>query len=137
MDAMQKHRIRKVAIIHFGLTLCVALILIIFWHGGLSASHRDPINPALTEQHVKTAIWYQFWVAILVFLQPISYLLSSMVGVLVFHSILPSQPAWLVMSIFLFFMLLPVPFWSYCFGWLFVKFDNWLNHFSVLGKRVF
>jgi hypothetical protein len=27
--------------------------------------------------------------------------------------------------------------WSLCFGWLFIKFDNWLNHFPVLGRRVF
>src|ERR1039457_37388 len=32
---------------------------------------------------------------------------------------------------------LSMPLWSLCFGWLFVKFDNWLNHFPVLGKRVF
>jgi len=34
-------------------------------------------------------------------------------------------------------LLISVPFWSYCFGIIFVKFDNWLNHFPVLGKRVF
>ena len=27
--------------------------------------------------------------------------------------------------------------WSICFGWLYVKFTNWLNHFPVLGKKVF
>jgi len=27
--------------------------------------------------------------------------------------------------------------WSVCFGWLFVKLDNWLNHFQVLGRKVF
>jgi hypothetical protein len=36
---------------------------------------------------------------------------------------------------FFFFILMPV--WSICFGWLFVKLDNWLNHFPVLGKKVF
>jgi hypothetical protein len=30
-----------------------------------------------------------------------------------------------------------IPLWSFCFGWLFVKLDNWLNHFPVLGKKVF
>ncbi|HEY4952179.1 MAG TPA: hypothetical protein VII71_02190 [Verrucomicrobiae bacterium] len=30
-----------------------------------------------------------------------------------------------------------MPIWSLCFGWIFVKFDNWLNHFPVLGKKVF
>jgi hypothetical protein len=30
-----------------------------------------------------------------------------------------------------------VPIWSFYFGWLYTKFVNWLNHFPVLGKRVF
>ncbi|HAO79051.1 MAG TPA: hypothetical protein DCQ92_08765 [Verrucomicrobia subdivision 3 bacterium] len=33
--------------------------------------------------------------------------------------------------------LLLIPLWSFFFGWIFVKLDNWLNHFPVLGKRVF
>ena len=33
--------------------------------------------------------------------------------------------------------LILMPLWSICFGWVFVKFINWLNHFPVLGKRVF
>jgi len=27
--------------------------------------------------------------------------------------------------------------WSICFGWIYVKFTNWLNHFPVLDKKVF
>ena len=27
--------------------------------------------------------------------------------------------------------------WIFCFRWLFVKLDNWLNHFPVLGRKVF
>jgi len=36
-------------------------------------------------------------------------------------------------------LLLPltIPLWSICFGWIYVKFTNWLNHFPVLGKKVF
>jgi hypothetical protein len=30
-----------------------------------------------------------------------------------------------------------IPIWSICFGWICVKSVNWLNHFPVLGKRVF
>jgi len=30
-----------------------------------------------------------------------------------------------------------IPLWSLCFAWLFVKLDNWLNHFPVLGRKVF
>jgi hypothetical protein len=32
---------------------------------------------------------------------------------------------------------LSMPLWSICFAWLFVKLDNWLNHFPVLGRKVF
>jgi hypothetical protein len=32
---------------------------------------------------------------------------------------------------------LGIPVWSICFGWIYVKFTNWLNHFPVLGKKVF
>ena len=38
--------------------------------------------------------------------------------------------------IFLFFIITAAA-WSMCFGWLAAKFINWLNHFPVLGKRVF
>jgi hypothetical protein len=38
---------------------------------------------------------------------------------------------------FVFSCLPTIPLWSICFGWLFVKLDNWLNHFPVLGKKVF
>ncbi len=33
--------------------------------------------------------------------------------------------------------LVAIPLWSICFGWLFVKMDNWLNHFPTLGRKVF
>ena len=42
-------------------------------------------------------------------------------------------PFWLQIPIFF----ISIPLWSICFGWIFVKLDNWLNHFPVLGKRVF
>jgi hypothetical protein len=33
--------------------------------------------------------------------------------------------------------LLSVPLWSFCFSCIFVRFDNWLNHFPILGRKVF
>jgi hypothetical protein len=41
-------------------------------------------------------------------------------------------PSWIVLTL----SLGSIPIWSICFGWLFVKFDNWLNHFPVLGRKV-
>jgi hypothetical protein len=35
------------------------------------------------------------------------------------------------------FALASIPIWSICLGWLLIKLDNWLNHFPVLGKKVF
>jgi hypothetical protein len=36
-----------------------------------------------------------------------------------------------------FLLLLTIPLWSQCFGWIFVILDNWLNHFPVLGRKIF
>ena len=41
---------------------------------------------------------------------------------------------WFVYALF---CIISIPMWSYCFGWIFVPFRTWLNHFPVLGKRVF
>jgi len=55
-------------------------------------------------------------------LQPQFYILT------IFH-----VPDWLWKTIWIG----SIPIWIFCFSWLFVKLDNWLNHFPVLGKRVF
>jgi hypothetical protein len=34
-------------------------------------------------------------------------------------------------------LFISIPAWSICFAWILVKLDNWLNHFPVLGKKVF
>jgi len=49
----------------------------------------------------------------------------------------PNGPIWLVVPIVYGVMLVASLFWSLCFGWLFVKLDNCLNHFPVLGRKVF
>jgi len=36
-----------------------------------------------------------------------------------------------------FLCIISVPVWSFCFAWIFVRVRDWLNHFPVLGKRVF
>ena len=52
---------------------------------------------------------------------------------LIFSKIIKSPTSYFVMVL----LLSTAPLWSICFGWIFVKLDNWLNHFPVLGKRVF
>ena len=125
----------KVAVAHFGLTLCVVLTLL-FWHG-LSASKGGPFNPALIEQNVKAEIWFQFWFSDLILLQPVSYLSILVLQQIVQHPILSALPIWLQASFVYLLIFLTALLWSYCFGWIFVKLDTWLNHFPVLGKKVF
>jgi len=96
MDATQKRRMWKVAIVH--LTLSGFCIL-----GALHTPYE----------------FHDFWLKVFITL----------------------HPAWVVLRDFDFpwtlSCILAIPLWSFCFGWIFVKLDNWLNHFPVLGKRVF
>jgi|ERR1043165_522975 hypothetical protein len=108
MDATLKRKVWKVIGYHLFFTAYVVLLLAF-------ASHPMILNPS------DPAHWYPLLgQPLLILLQPLSYVVERISG---------SESA------FLFFMLMPI--WSLCFGWLFVKFDNWLNHFPVLGKRVF
>jgi len=105
MDAMQKRKMWKVAIAHFGLTL-----LVIVW--------VELITPKL-------------WSVIFLFstldiLQP-QLLIFHRIGLIFYLS------EWTYRII----LLASFPVWSFCFGWLYVKFTNWLNHFPVLGRKVF
>jgi len=113
MDAMQKKRMRKVAVAHFFLTLFVVWKLIHYsaWSGPY-------------EREIWFMAWGSFWLKIFYLFQP-QFLLLSVIKFHVSGEILVP-----------FFVLITV-FWSLCFGWLFVKFDNWLNHYPVLGKKVF
>src|ERR1039457_6184483 len=117
MDAMQKQRMRKVAIAHFGLTL-IFVFLLIFWNSFHFNSH-------LTESRVAHAIWWQFWLDVLKLLQPLPHLM--ILAMQRFN--LPDHPFWLVVPIVCGALLAASLFWSICFSWLFVKLDNWLNHF--------
>jgi len=103
MNAMLKRRMWKAFCYHYGLTVCVVLIVL------LLPQHRT-INPSDPSDWIG-----QLGIQFLYFLQPISCLIVN-------HDRL----AFIVM-----------PIWSVCFGWIFVKFLNWLNHFPVLGKKVF
>jgi hypothetical protein len=115
MDAMQKRRLWKVAIAHFLLSLFV------FWELLHFASYFGPY-----EQFKNFEIWQNLWVKMVFALQP---------QCLIF--LLKVETPETVSRIIFCCLVLYVPVWSYCFGWIFVKLDNWLNHFPVLGKRVF
>ena len=101
----------KVAIAHFLITLFV------FWR----LFHSFSLDA-----------WSSFWLKISVVLQPVLFFL---VWTLRFLNV----GEWGGATSFLggLAMLFSVVYWSICFGWMFVKLINWLNHFPILGKRIF
>jgi len=129
MDEKLERRMRIVSLVHFGLTLCVALLAYY-----ISKDARP--HSALLETQIKHEILSQFYVVILLTLQPLPIFIVWASQV-VLHAIWLHSPIWLAATLTWVVLLISVPFWSYCFGIIFVKFDNWLNHFPVLGKRVF
>ncbi len=123
MDAMQKRRMWKVAIAHFVLTLFVIWKLIHYsaWSGPY-------------EREIWFMAWGSFWLKAFILFQP---LLSFFVWA--FHLIIipNGDLGGLIEFLEGVAMLFSIPVWSICFAWFLVKFDNWLNHFPVLGKKVF
>jgi hypothetical protein len=125
MDAMQKRRMKNLARIHFGLTLFFVFLSVIW--------NAFPFHSQSIEARVIHATWGQFWLDALKLLQPLPHLM-----ILVTQRLnLPDHPLWLVVLIIYGALLVASLFWSICFSWILVKFDNWLNHFPVLGKKVF
>src|SRR5271154_3572478 len=100
MDAMQKGRMWKVAIAHFLLTLFVVWKLF----------------------HC-SSMWELFWLKVFALFQPALVFL-----VWLFHFF--NIADWGGLGEFLagLTMLLFIVYWSICFGWIYVKFTNWLNH---------
>jgi hypothetical protein len=117
MDAMQKKRVKRAAKIHLLLTVAFIFLVAISWH----------IWPRLTNSKAHLTLFEQFYSHALgivaICLQPISYFISG-------HNEFE--------SIFIFFVaVVLMPLWSYFFGWIFIGVKDWLNHFPVLGKKVF
>jgi len=129
MDATQKRRMKILARIHFGLTLFFVFLIIL--------SSSSPFHSQPTEARVIHATWLQFWLDVLKLLQLLPFLIVLIWQQLEIHSLMPLNPVWLVAPIFYGILLVSSLVWSFCFSWIFVKMDNWLNHFPVLGKRVF
>jgi hypothetical protein len=122
MDVTQKRKMHRVAVIHFVLTCLVVLVLLVFFPGAYHFS-GDSIAQLRFEQYI---IWHEawkhFWEIVFYILQPQFRLLISGGKSSLFFAVAS---------------MISVPVWSFCFGWIFIKLDNWLNHFPVLGKKVF
>jgi hypothetical protein len=116
MDAMQKRRMWKVAIVaiaHFLLTLFVLLRIL---NHSITSAERD----------IWLQTWGGFWSNFLRLLQPQILILGKLINSSILsHHLIPIL------------ILVSVPIWSICFGWLLVELDNWLNHFPVLSRKVF
>ena len=129
MEATQKRKMWKVAAVHFGITLFVLLIAFPF------KVHFEPLDGS----HYWLYWRVNFQMAVLQFLQPhllaLGHLETQITG-----KLLSANSMWIrahYQNIIMVFGFAPMPIWSICFGWLYVKFTNWLNHFPILGKRVF
>jgi Ni,Fe-hydrogenase I cytochrome b subunit len=127
MDATLKYRIRKVAATHFGLT--VLFVVISMLRPGIAFSGNAERWRRFQEQLLWQHAWDNFWADIGYLLQPQFWLFSKTLKMGI-------SPAFLILS-FLILSIVLVPVWSICFGWIYVKFTNWLNNFPVLGKKVF
>ena len=118
MDAMLKRRMWKVAFLHLMLTSICGVVLIITSFSPIPDSKK--VFCCVLESGVFVLLQPQFWIAPKFFNE----------------EILPNCPLLIIWMIFVLYFI-SVPLWSYFFGKIFVKLDNWLNHFPVLGKRVF
>jgi len=117
MDATQKRRMWKVAIGYFALTAFAFLNSIFLVNSSIAYMNSS-----------------EFWQWIFLRLQPICWLLHEAVQSKQSFAMDSNQSSnWFVGITFC----LSVPLWSICFGWIFAKLDNWLNHFPVLGRKVF
>jgi hypothetical protein len=125
MDATLKRRMWKVAIVHFCLTLFVIASLHNSGWSGPSGSKAEGIW--IIKDTLK--------VGALVLLQP---QLGVLFAVAKFSPNAISQYfPWVSPRLLMAAWFVSIPIWTICFSWIFVRLDNWLNHFPVLGKKVF
>jgi ABC-type Fe3+ transport system permease subunit len=131
MDATQKQRIWKVAIGHFALSVLVFFALVVKQTPSFSGNDSEQFLQ-LQQYITWHNAWDFFWLMTLQLLQPQTLLIGKILK-LCFGIDFFVKFFWLVTII----QICCAPIWSLCFGWLYVKFTNWLNHFPVLGKKVF
>jgi hypothetical protein len=121
MDATQKMRIRKVTLSHFTATVVCGILFVFVLIADAGKIHAH-------QNHAWTQAWCSFFGKIGLTLQPQLYFFV--------HANLGQVSEWQERLIKL-VASASIPLWSICFGWIFVKLDKWLNHFPVLGKKVF
>jgi hypothetical protein len=122
MEATQKRRIWKVAIIHFLLTAFAILFLALTFFGFIP----DTKNQFLVfgERIFFSILQPQFWIV------PTFMDVESFFASISEISIFLSWAAFLV-------CLFSIPLWSLCFGWIYVRLSDRLNHFFSARKKDF
>ena len=113
----------KVAIVHLALSYLVIYLFVKFVYIGQGV-FGDLVFQAQVES---SQIWRIFLSPILYILQPQRYLADHF-----FHGWTMGYPIWI--GVFLTFS---YPLWSICFSRIFIRAKDWLNHFPVLGRKVF
>jgi hypothetical protein len=115
---MQKRRMWKAAIAYFALSLlCVAAEMLMpenFNH----PTEMDRIRDAFSSTLLVVFVCLQPWILFLFKALSSLEAFCGRAGIVLFIAVLMFG-------------------WSLCVAWLLIKLDNWLNHFPVLGKRVF
>jgi hypothetical protein len=123
MDATQKRRMWKVAIAHFILTVFFGFVFV----------SQGWVFSGTREKYLWVEAWRNLKLDAFLILQPQFWFLNTTWEFQTAKNILSAIPFWVRIPVFL----ISIPLWSICFGWLFVKLGNWLNHLPVLGKKVF
>jgi hypothetical protein len=124
MDARQKQKIRRVAKIHFALSVFFGVMFLILAPSLATAkSHSEP--------NLIWVIFVAFWAISFFLLQPQCFLIPVLV------SAFPIKNPFVEWAIFFILPLIIAPFWSYTFASIFIRVHDRLNHFPVLGKKVF
>ena len=121
----------KVTFRHFSLTVIFIFVAM------LLPAHSFSGNAEKWRRFQESLVWERSYENMMkdvgFILQPQFWLFSKAKDNVKLQNFAASLPTWVVFT----GLFISVPLWSICFGWLFVKLDNWLNHFPVLGKRVF
>jgi hypothetical protein len=126
MTATLKRKMWMVAAIHFCLTLLVfASLFDSGWSG-------NPHSKAYENYRIKTTLKFDA----LFLLQPQLGVLS-MTPQFLSNALLAEIPIRVLAGVLLVFWFGSIPVCSFCVGWIYAKSVGWLNHFPVLGKKVF
>jgi hypothetical protein len=125
MDAISKRRVWKLAIGHFALTIICFLVVFAIAsemsRSGKSGEARfAQVSPPSSHAGLDSVC-------------KLAFVLQPQVG----FAVTLDEGRMIYSRVILVASLLAIPIWSYCFGWFLVNFSNWLNHFPVLGKKVF